>query len=136
MRPRFAGRLPRSGGGDGVMRVREGVVERLLHVGPCPVRVRAWHVRTGIRIRAERVEPRHSIHFDHSFECEAAGREHLELAIDRIRFALAIDDDMSDFFETFKADPLIGPVIHRRPGSARGAGPGRGRRSRGRSPSS
>ncbi len=97
------------------MRVREGVVERLLHIGPCPVRVRAWHVRTGIRIRAERVEPRLSIHFDHSVECEAAGREHLELAIDRMRFALAIDDDMSDFFETFKADPLIGPVIHRRP---------------------
>lgn len=97
------------------MRVREGVVERLLHIGPCPVRLRAWHVRTGIRIRAERVEPRLSVHFDHSFECDAAGREHLELAIDRMRFALAIDDDMSDFFETFKADPLIGPVIHHRP---------------------
>jgi 3-methyladenine DNA glycosylase/8-oxoguanine DNA glycosylase len=32
-----------------------------------------------------------------------------------MRFALAIDDDPTDFFRAFKRDPLIGPVIHRRP---------------------
>ena len=115
VRPRFAARLPRRDGSDGVMRVREGVVERLLHVGPCPVRVRAWHVRSGIRIRAERIEPDRAIHYEDLLECEGAGREHLEIAIERMRFALAIDDDMSEFFEAFKHDPLIGKVIHHRP---------------------
>jgi 3-methyladenine DNA glycosylase/8-oxoguanine DNA glycosylase len=32
-----------------------------------------------------------------------------------MRFALALDDDMTDFFKAFKRDPLLGSVIHRRP---------------------
>lgn len=115
VRPRFPVRLPRGGGGDGVMRVREGVLDRLLHVGPCPVRVRCWQARDGIRLRAEALEPRLTIHFDPDFRCERAGPGQLELAIERMRFALCLDDDMGDFFRAFKADPLIGPVIHRKP---------------------
>ena len=115
LRPRFPVRLPRGSGGDGVMRVREGVLERLLHVGPCPVRVRAWQTRDAIRIRSERIEPRLAIHFNDSVECRDAGEQELELAIERMRFALAIEDDMTEFFQTFKRDPLIGPVIHRNP---------------------
>src|SRR5688572_4104521 len=115
VRPRFPVRLPRSGGGDGVMRVREGVLTRLLHVGPCPIRVWAWQTRTGIRVRAESIEPRLAVHFADSVECLEAGDEELELAVERMRFAFGLDDDMGEFFRTFKADPLIGRVIHRRP---------------------
>lgn len=115
VRPRFPVRLPRSGGGDGVARVREGVLERLIHVGSCPVRVRCWQARTGIRIRAEALEPRLAIHFNDAVACRQAGEEQLETAIERMRFTLALDDDMAEFFGTFKRDPLLGPAIHRRP---------------------
>jgi DNA-3-methyladenine glycosylase II len=114
VRPRFPVRLPR-GSGDGVMRFREGVVERLLHVGPCPVRVRAWQAKTGIRVRAERVDPRLAIHFKGSVECREAGEEELKTAIERMRFAFGLDDDLGDFFRAFKGDPLIGAAIHQKP---------------------
>ncbi len=115
VRPRFPVRLPRRVGGDGVTRMREGVLERMLHVGPCPVRVRCWHVRTGVRIRAEPLEPRLAIHHDDSVEFREAGQPELEVAIERMRFALGLDDDMEEFFRAFKRDPLIGSAIHRRP---------------------
>ncbi|MGH2924214.1 MAG: DNA-3-methyladenine glycosylase family protein [Solirubrobacterales bacterium] len=115
VRPRFTVRLPRSGGGDGVMRFREGVLERLLHVGPCPVRVRAWQTRHEVLIRAERVEPRLAIHHGDGVDCRDAGREELELAIERMRFALHLDEDPTEFFRAFKRDPVIGATIHRRP---------------------
>jgi 3-methyladenine DNA glycosylase/8-oxoguanine DNA glycosylase len=115
VRPRFPVRLPRRAGGDGVTRMREGVLERMLHVGPCPVRVRCWHVRSGIRIRAEPLDPRLAIHHDDSIECREAGEPELDVAIGRMRFALGLDDDLGEFFGAFKRDPLIGPAIHRRP---------------------
>ena len=114
VRPRYPVRLPRRVGGDGVTRNREGVLERMLHVGPCPVRFRGWHTRTGIRIRAESLDPRLAVNFDDS-ECRPAGAEQLEVAIERMRFALGLDDDMGEFFGAFKADRLIGAAIHRRP---------------------
>ena len=115
VRPRFPVRLPRRVGGDGVTRTREGVLERMLHVGPCPVRIRCWHVRTGVRIRAEALEPRLAIHYDDSAECREAGEPELEVAIERMRFALGLDDDMGEFFHAFNRDPLIGAAIHRKP---------------------
>lgn len=113
VRPAFPFRLPRAGG-DGVARVRDGVFERMLHVGRCPVRVRAWQVRSGVRIRAEPIEPRLTLHFG-EFDCEHAGREELGTAVERMRFALALDDDMGEFFRAFERDPLIGAAIHRKP---------------------
>jgi DNA-3-methyladenine glycosylase II len=115
VRPRFPVRLPRSGGGDGVTRVREGIVERMLHVGLSPVRLRCWQTRTGVRLRAEAMEPRLAIRFEEGLECREADQEQLELAIERMRFALALDDDMTDFFAAFRRDPLLGPVIRRKP---------------------
>jgi 3-methyladenine DNA glycosylase/8-oxoguanine DNA glycosylase len=114
IRPRYPVRLPRSGGGDGVMRSREGVLDRLLHVGECPVRVRVWQARHGVRIRAERVEPSLAVHYD-DCECREAGSAELELAIERMRFVFGLDDDMGAFFRAFKGDPLIGAVIHHKP---------------------
>lgn len=114
LRPRFGVRL-RGGGGDGVMRSREGVLERLLHVGPCPVRVRCWRARGGVRIRAEAIEPRLLIRCEQDFERREAGEAELELAIERMRFALWLDDDVGEFLAAFKRDPLIGAAIHRQP---------------------
>jgi len=113
VRPRFTLRLPQSGGGDGVMRFRDGVLERLVHVGRCPVRLRAWQTRHEVVIRADPVEPRLAIHHADTVNPCGAGRE--ELAIERMRFALHVDDDLSEFFRAFKRDPLIGATIHRRP---------------------
>jgi DNA-3-methyladenine glycosylase II len=120
--PRWPYRLPRSSGGDGINRVRDNVVERLLHVGLAPVRTRAWRTREGyVHIRAESVDPRAVEHpivvagEPSPEERAAAGEAELEIAVERTRFSLAVEDDMGEFFETFKRDPLIGPTIHHKP---------------------
>ena len=89
--------------GGGVARVVNGVIHRLLHVDGTPIVVRAWQQPSGeMTLRAEGLD-------------EAAGREQLELAIERMRFALGVDDDMSGFYDAFKRDPLLGPVIIAKP---------------------
>jgi DNA-3-methyladenine glycosylase II len=116
--PRWPYRLRRSPGYDGVMRSRGGVLERLMHVGTSPVRARAWQTRDGyIHIRAESVDPllvEHPIPVDDG-EAAPAGEPELGVAVERIRFALAIEDEMGEFYDTFKRDPLIGPTIHHKP---------------------
>jgi 3-methyladenine DNA glycosylase/8-oxoguanine DNA glycosylase len=44
-----------------------------------------------------------------------AGESELELAVERMRFALGVDEDLTEFFQRFKRDPLLGPLIRRRP---------------------
>jgi DNA-3-methyladenine glycosylase II len=120
--PRWPYRLPRGSGGDGVVRSREKVAERLLHVGDRPVRARWWRTRDGyVHVRAESVEP---ASVDHPIsvardpvpdEIRPAGETELGIAIERMRFALAVEDDMEEFFQTFKRDPLLGPAIHHKP---------------------
>ena len=44
-----------------------------------------------------------------------AGEAELGIAIERMRFSLAVEDDMGEFFQTFKRDPLLGPAIHHKP---------------------
>jgi len=100
------------------MRVERGVASRLLHVDGCPVLVRAWEPgRDRVALRAEALDP-HAI----ASPCAAAGapeREagaaELELAIERMRFALGVDEDLSEFFRRFRGDPLLGPLLRRRP---------------------
>ncbi len=96
--PRWALRLP-GGGADGVMRVRGGVLERLLHVEGEPVVVRAAQPSA------------------HSVVIGARGpsRGCCELALERMRFALGVDDELSDFHARFRADPLIGRLVRRFP---------------------
>jgi 3-methyladenine DNA glycosylase/8-oxoguanine DNA glycosylase len=120
--PRWPYRLPRSSGGDGVVRSRDNVVERLLHVGHAPVRVRAWRTREGyVHIRAEPIDPASVMHpivpegTPSPEEIAPAGLAELGVAIERVRFSLAVEDDMGEFFETFKRDPLLGPTIHHKP---------------------
>jgi 3-methyladenine DNA glycosylase/8-oxoguanine DNA glycosylase len=120
--PRWPYRLPRSSGGDGVVRSRDNVVERLLHVGDAPVRVRAWRTREGyVHIRAEPIDPAAVSHrivpegTPSGDEVAPAREPELGVAVERVRFALAVEDDMGEFFQTFKRDPLLGPAIHHKP---------------------
>jgi DNA-3-methyladenine glycosylase II len=110
--------MPR-GSSDRTLRVRGGVATRLLHVDGSPVLVRAWQpARDRVRLRAEAVDPasvtRPRIEMP---PCPGpAGREQLEEAIACMRRALWVDVDLSDFYRRFRRDPLVGPLIRRRPG--------------------
>jgi DNA-3-methyladenine glycosylase II len=84
------------------VRVDNGVVTRLLHVDDRPIVVRAWQPgKQRVALRADAV--------DH------ASDEQLELALERMRFALGVDDDFSAFFQRFRDDRLIGPLLRRMP---------------------
>ncbi len=85
-------------GRDRVMRRREAALERLLHVADEPAVVRAWPAAGCVRIRAE-----------------AGSREAAGAAIERMRFCLGVDHDITPFVQAFKRDPLLGPLIRRRP---------------------
>ena len=39
----------------------------------------------------------------------------LAIAIERMRFALAVDDDLRPFWDAFRDDPLVGPSLRARP---------------------
>jgi len=98
VRPPWPYRLARGGGRDGVMRpTRGGGVVRSLRVDGEPVTVGAWQPGR------ERVVLR------------ATGSGDLERAIERMRFTLGVDDDLSDFYATFKRDRLVGPAVRARP---------------------
>jgi len=77
---------------------REGAIVRAVPVEDEPVTVRAWTAAGRVRLRAE-----------------GASRAAALGAIERMRFALGTDHDLSEFQRRFRRDPLIGPVIRRRP---------------------
>ena len=85
-------------GRDGVLRRRGQALCRLLHPGGEPVVVRAWATRSAVRLRAE-----------------ARHRDAAAQGLKRMRFALGIDHDLSEFHARFRRDPLIGPAIRTRP---------------------
>jgi DNA-3-methyladenine glycosylase II len=81
------------------MRVRRGVVTRLLHVEGRPAVVRAIQRRDGtVLMRAE-----------------ADAAEDRERAIERMRFALGVDDDYREVYEQFRSDRLFGSAIRQKP---------------------
>jgi 3-methyladenine DNA glycosylase/8-oxoguanine DNA glycosylase len=90
-------RLP-SAGRDGVLVTREGALARVIYSEGGAAVVRAWV--SGGRVR---------------FRAEGPSREAAQAAIERMRFALGTDHDLSDFHRRFVRDELIGPVIRRRP---------------------
>jgi 3-methyladenine DNA glycosylase/8-oxoguanine DNA glycosylase len=92
-------RLPVRAGMDGMLRRRGGGLERLLHDGGVPVRVRVWQP-----------SPR-SVRLCACSESRAAA----EYGIARMRFALGLDDDLRPFLHAFARDRLIGPSLRRRP---------------------
>ena len=111
--------MPRFGGEDRVMRIWGGVATRLLDVDGSPVLVRAWQPGARrILIRAEPVEPAAvsaPSYLRSQGPGRAAGEEDLRLAIARMRFALGVDDDLTEFYRRFRRDPLLGPLLRRRP---------------------
>lgn len=92
-------RLPSRTGLDGLMRRRGGVLERLLHHGAVPVRVRV------AQPAPDRVV----------FGASAPTREAAAYGIERMRFALGVDDDLTSFLRLFSRDPRLGPALRRRP---------------------
>lgn len=81
------------------MRVRGGVLHRLLHVADQPVLVRV------AQLGRDRV----------LFGAQAPSKETAERAIVRMRRALWIDHDLRPFYERFRSDPLIGGSVRANP---------------------
>jgi len=82
------------------------------------VLIRAWQpARDRVRFRAEAIEPGSVTRPPISMPpCPGpAGQEQLEEAIACMRRALWVDVDLSDFYRRFRRDPLVGPLIRRRP---------------------
>lgn len=97
--PPWPYRLPRTVGREGVMVRRREVLHRLVHVEGEPVVVRAAQpARDQVVIGAEGRTVA---------ACDAA--------IERMRFAIAVDVDLREFHARFRSDPLIGPVVRASP---------------------
>jgi 3-methyladenine DNA glycosylase/8-oxoguanine DNA glycosylase len=92
-------RLPRWNGGDGLMRRRGAVLERLLHHGGLPVVVRVAQPAPDRVVLGAR----------------AASRAAAAHGLQRMRFALGVDEDLRAFLRGFARDPLIGRSLRRRP---------------------
>ncbi len=92
-------RLPRRNGMDRMTRLRRGVLERLLHHGEHPVLVRI------AQIAPDRL----------LFGARAQTRDAALHGIERMRFALGVDEDPRPFARRFARDPLIGRSVRRRP---------------------
>jgi 3-methyladenine DNA glycosylase/8-oxoguanine DNA glycosylase len=92
-------RLPPPGR-DGVLRRRNGALTRILHCpdGSGPATVSAWVTGGSVRIHAS-----------------APTRDCAAYALERMRFALGVDHDIRPFVRRFRWDPLIGPILRRRP---------------------
>ncbi len=103
IRPAWPYRLQRRGGRDLTTRMHRGILTRYFHCDGKPVVMRAWQRRDGtVVIRADAVE-------------EDTDRDCLELAIERMRFALGVDDDYQDFYDEFRSDRLLGRAVSRKP---------------------
>jgi 3-methyladenine DNA glycosylase/8-oxoguanine DNA glycosylase len=98
LRPAGAFRLP-GGGMDGALRRRGGVLERLLHHGEEPVLVRVAQPASDRVVLGAR----------------ARTREAAAYGIERMRFALGVDESLRAFHRRFARDPLIGRSIRLRP---------------------
>jgi hypothetical protein len=89
------------------------VTTRLFARDGAPVVVRAWQGRDGaVTLRAEDAPAGEG---DRGCAEGPAERDRLEWAIERMRFMLGLDLDLTEFHTRFRADPLIGPALRRRP---------------------
>jgi 3-methyladenine DNA glycosylase/8-oxoguanine DNA glycosylase len=118
VRPPSPFRLPGYSSEDRTMRVWNGVLSRLMRVEESPVLVRAWEPGKGrVLLRAEPLDPA-AVATPRAIPSQpsrAAGPAQLRLAIERMRFALGVDDDLTELYRRFRRDPLLGPSLRRRP---------------------
>ncbi len=83
--------------------------------------VRAWQPgRERVLLRADAIDPGAVSHAvpvagEGQPEREPASAEQLELAIERMRFAIGVDDDLSDFRDSVRGDKLLEPLLRRFP---------------------
>src|SRR4051812_37099406 len=98
VRPRWVFRLP-GAAPDGVLRRRGAMLERLVHVDGAPAVVRAAQP-AGDEVL---------------FGARAPDRATAVEAIERMRFALGVDDDLRAFHDRFRRDPLVGSSVRLRP---------------------
>ncbi len=84
---------------DGLTRRRGGVLERLLHHGEEPVRMRVAQTSPDTVL----------------FGAQASTPQACEHGIERMRFALGVDEDLRPFLRAFARDRLIGRSLRRRP---------------------
>jgi 3-methyladenine DNA glycosylase/8-oxoguanine DNA glycosylase len=99
VRPPWPFKLSGRVGLDGLAQLRGGVLHRLLHAGHDPV----W-------IRIAQLSPDRVL-----FGARARDRAAAEWGIERMRFALGIDQDLEPFYERFRFDPLIGRAVRANP---------------------
>jgi len=113
VRPVSPFRLPRRNGSDRIVRRHGSGLRRLLVLRGAPVVVSVRPSGSGsYRFRAEPVPPE-TVSGPGSDGLVEADVERLEEAIDRFRFSLGIDEDMTPFRDAFIDDPLLGPAIRR-----------------------
>ena len=95
VRPAWPSEAPRSAGPGGLLQIRGNVVSRALPSGA--LALAAW--------RGEEVLLR----------ATGASSEDAEDALKRMRFVLALDDDLAPFHFAFRRDPLLGRALRARP---------------------
>ena len=99
VRPAWPFRLQSFGGRDGTTRLRGGILERLIHV-----------VDEGVVVRVAQPQ-RDRVVVAARGQTEDAARE----GVQRMRFALGVDDDLRPFHERYRWDPRIGRALRRAP---------------------
>lgn len=99
VRPVSPFRLSGGAARDGLLRRRAGTLQRLLHRDDEPVLVAVSQIRLD-RVLLVAWAP----------TLAAAGH-----GLARMRFALGLDDDLSEFYRRFSRDPLIGDSVRRAP---------------------
>ncbi len=82
-----------------MLRRRGGVLERLLHHHDAPIVIRVAQCSGGEVV----------------FGARAANERAAAYGIERMRFALGVDEDLRPFARRFARDPLIGRSVRRRP---------------------
>jgi 3-methyladenine DNA glycosylase/8-oxoguanine DNA glycosylase len=111
VRPASPYRLPPCGGVDGVLRCRGSVLERLMHRGAHhDAEPGADHDAEPVVVRIAQTAPDAVL-----LGARAQTHEAARYGIERMRFALGVDEDLSSFYREFADDPLIGRSVRRRP---------------------
>jgi 3-methyladenine DNA glycosylase/8-oxoguanine DNA glycosylase len=87
------------GSGDGILRRRGATLMRLLHVGDEPVLV-----------AVAQTAPRRVL-----FAARSESRPAARAAIERMRWATGVDEDLREFRDRFAGDPVIGKAVRAHP---------------------
>ena len=104
--------MPRLVGGDLVFRLRGPWLERLLVLDDEAMIVRVREGRGEFVFAADPVDPA-LLEGPGSGPLREAGEEALAEGIERMRFSLGVDDDLSDFHRSFRNDPILGRALAR-----------------------